>query len=166
MPPGSLEAVRCLLDDAFGAQFTEEDWEHALGGWHVLLSEAGLPVAHASVVPRQIEFGHRRLDAGYVEAVATIPDRQRSGHGSLAMLEVASLLAREFDVGVLSTSRHGFYERLGWERWKGPTYVRHPDRRVRSEEEDSGIMVLRFGPSIDVPLTDDMTCEARRGDDW
>ena len=35
-----------------------------------------------------------------------------------------------------------FYERLGWVRWRGPTYVQMPDGVVkRTAEDDGGLMV-------------------------
>jgi aminoglycoside 2'-N-acetyltransferase I len=71
-----------------------------------------------------------------------------------------------FELGGLSTAHHHFYERLGWERWQGPTYVRDGDDVIRTEEEDDGVMVLRFGPSATIDLTAPITCEARPGDDW
>jgi hypothetical protein len=82
------------------------------------------------------------------------------------MTEVAGVIRREFALGVLSTSSQGFYESLGWERWQGPTFVRIDGRLVRSEEEDDGIMVLRFGPSEAVDLTAPISCDSRSGDDW
>ena len=48
----------------------------------------------------------------------------------------------------------------------GPTFVRSGAAAVRSEDEDDGIMVLRFGPSAGVDLTEPLSCEARAGDDW
>jgi len=67
---------------------------------------------------------------------------------------------------VLSTGRHEFYQRLGWERWLGPTFVRRGEALVRTPDEDDGIMVLRFGRSRDTDLTAPIACEAREGDDW
>ena len=85
-------------------------------------------MAHAAVVERVLEVGGRAVRAGYVEGVATTPTRQGEGLGSLVMQRVGQLLEAEFEVGALSTGRHAFYERLGWERWRGPTFVRHgPD---------------------------------------
>ena len=48
---GDRRALRALLGRAFGAGFTDDDWDHALGGTHVLGELAGALVAHASVVP-------------------------------------------------------------------------------------------------------------------
>jgi hypothetical protein len=82
------------------------------------------------------------------------------------MTEITKSIRDEFEMGALSTDRHRFYERLGWERWAGPTFVRKGSEEIRTEEEDAGIMVLRFGPSETIDLTASLSCEARRGDDW
>ena len=37
----------------------------------------------------------------------------------------------------------GFYQRLGWETWQGPTWVAGPDGPERTAEEDGSILVLR-----------------------
>jgi predicted N-acetyltransferase YhbS len=104
--------------------------------------------------------------AGYVEGVATKRDRQGEGLGSRVMVEVSGLLHREFELGILATAVHGFYERLGWERWQGPTFVDDGSRLVRTADEDDGIMVLRVAPSDDIDLTGPISCQGRSGDDW
>ena len=161
-----LAEIRALLLAAFGGDFSDEDWEHALGGWHVVATEGRSVLSHAAVVPRRLEVGGRPLRAGYVEAVVTHPARRREGLGSRTMAELSRLLAGAFELGALSTGAHEFYRRLGWERWRGPTYVRHGTRLVRSPAEDDGIMVLRTAATQDVDLAAPIVCEARRGDDW
>lgn len=156
--------MRALLLAAFEGDFSEEDWEHALGGWHVVLRVDELLVAHAAVVPRELHAGSAPLRVGYVEAVAAVPAGQ--GFGTAVMTEVNDLVRREFALGALSTGQHRFYERLGWERWKGRTYVRTQDGLVRTPEEDDGLTVLRFGGTADLDLTAPLSCEARSGDDW
>jgi len=161
-----LTAVRRLLVRAFEGDFSDEDWEHTIGGWHVLVADGDVVVSHAAVVDRILEVAGASVHTGYVEGVATLPGRQREGLGSLVMTEVTRLLHSEFEMGALSTGRHSFYARFGWERWQGPTFVRHGAETVRTEDEDDGLMVLRFGPSTEVDLAAPISCEARRGDDW
>ena len=165
-PAALLAEVHVLLTDSFGGRFSDDDWQHTVGGWHVIGSDAGAVVSHAAVVARSIEVGAHILSAGYVEGVATHPDRQRQGLGARVMTEAAVIIRRQFAFGVLSTSSHGFYLRLGWERWQGPTFVRTGGQLVRTEEEDDGIMVLRFRASQGVDLTDSISCDRRSGDDW
>ena len=165
MSDGLLSRVRRLLAASFGPRFSDEDWRHALGGWHVLVMHGPVVVSHAAVVPRELHVDRVAVNAGYVEAVATDPERQGQGLGTLAMLGAGEVLMSEFDVGALSTGAHHFYERLGWERWRGPTYVRRRDGIFRTPDEDDGIMVLRFG-STRPDLSLAISCEARPGDDW
>jgi aminoglycoside 2'-N-acetyltransferase I len=165
--PADREAqVRRLLVAAFDGGFSDDDWAHALGGRHVLVLDQDVVVAHAAVVPRVIEVGGRAFRAGYVEAVGTLAARHGEGLGTLAMAETNDLVRREFELGALSTDRYGFYAHLGWERWRGPTFVRHGDATVRTEDEDDGVMVLRCGPSTGIDLTAAISCETRPGDDW
>jgi aminoglycoside 2'-N-acetyltransferase I len=161
-----LTEVRQLLDQAFAGRFSDDDWEHTIGGIHVLVADGDVIVSHAAVVARVLEVAHRPFNAGYVEGVATAPSRQQEGLGSLAMERVSTVLRSRFAMGGLSTSRHQFYERLGWERWRGPTYVRDGLDEIRTEAEDAGVMVLRFATSGAVDLTAPLSCEARAGDDW
>lgn len=161
-----LSEIRRLLERAFDGDFSNEDWEHACGGWHVVVIDDGAVVAHAAVVRRAIAVTDRPFLTGYVEAVATDPARQQEGLGSSVMTEVAEVVRDQFEMGALSTGLHDFYSRLGWERWRGPCYVRHGLELVRTTGEDDGVMVLRFGPSKDVDLTAAISCEARSGDDW
>lgn len=161
-----ISQIRSLFFDSFDETFTELDWEHVLGGWHVVISDGGVVVSHAAVVERALEVGDRSFRTGYVEGVATHPSRQREGLGSRVMNEVAMVLRDEFEMGALSTSVRGFYEGLGWWRWRGPTFVRYGRDLVRTEAEDEGVMVMPFGPSGDVDLEDSLVCESRVGDDW
>jgi len=161
-----LAVVRVLMDDAFAGDFSDVDWDHTFGGTRVVVEEGGTVVAHAAVVARVLEIGGRPFRAGYVEGVATAPGCQRRGLGSAVMREVAFMLERQYEIGALSTDAQPFYERLGWERWRGPTFARGAGGVARTEEEDDGVMVLRFGPSAGVDLTAAIVCEARQGDDW
>jgi aminoglycoside 2'-N-acetyltransferase I len=163
-----LRELKTLVTRAFEPEhFTDDDWDHALGGWHaVVVDDDRSLLAHAAVVARMLDVDDRPMRAGYAEGVATAAGRHNEGHGSRAMEAINDIVRREFEMGALSTGRHSFYERLGWERWRGPTYVRENDTLVRTEEEDDGIMVLRHGPSSTVDLSARLTCEARAGDDW
>ena len=82
------------------------------------------------------------------------------------MNAATDVIRRECELGVLSTSSHDFYGALGWERWRGPTFVRTGGQLVRTEDEDDGIMVLRFGPSQGLDLAAAISCDSRTGDDW
>jgi len=165
-PVALLADVHLLLTDAFAGSFSDDDWQHTLGGWHVIGSDAGAVVSHAAVVPRTIRVGDDPFRTGYAEGVATHRDRQGRGLGSQVMTQAAEVIRHEFELGVLSTDKSEFYEKLGWEHWQGPTFVRIGGRLVRTDDDDGGIMVLRFGPSQDIDLTAAVSCDSRPGDDW
>ena len=164
--PPLVSELHQLLRDAFEGDFSDDDWAHTQGGCRVVAVDGEAPVSHAAVVPRTIRVGDRAFRAGYVEGVATRPARQRAGFGAAVMAEVTTVLRTRFELGVLSTSSHAFYQRLGWERWHGPTFVRTGEQLVRTEDEDDAIMVLRFGPSQETDLTAPISCDSRTGDDW
>jgi aminoglycoside 2'-N-acetyltransferase I len=164
-------AIRAVLiaafaDDSPDEQFTEDDWQHAIGGVHVVLDVAGEIVSHASVVERELRVGGRPLQTGYVEAVATAPGWQGRGHGTAVMGEVNEIIREGFELGALGTGSHGFYERLGWRAWRGPTFVREPDGEHRTPDEDGLILVLATPTTPPLDETASISCDARQGDDW
>ena len=155
-----------MLVDAFDGRFSETDWEHTEGGWRVVAFDGDRPVSHAAVVPRVLTIGDARLLAGYVEGVATAIDRQRQGLASAVMAEVADIVRDHYELGALSTGHSAFYERLGWERWRGPSFVRDGETLMRTPHEDEGLMVLRVGASRALDPSAPISCESRAGDDW
>ena len=159
--------LRTLWARAFGDRFTDLDAEHAYGGVHVLTHTGDRLVGHASAVPRRIRFGERPwLTVGYVEAVATDPEVQGEGVGRRTMEALHREIAVRWPVAMLSTGRAtGFYESLGWERWRGMSYTRTSAGVVR-DGEHGGLMVLRLDPSVVPDLSVDVTCEDRPGDAW
>ena len=163
---GERAAIRALLDAAFAGAFTDDDWAHALGGMHAIVEAEGALVAHASVVPRVLDVGRQRVRAGYVEAVGVLPARQGTGFGTAVMQALASIISRDYELGALSTGEWHFYERLGWERWRGPTWVRHPHGVERSPDDDDSVMILRTPASPPIDRFAPLTCEARSGDAW
>lgn len=164
-----VAALREMVWAAFADDpepFTEEDWEHGLGGVHFILEEDGMIVFHASVGERELHAGEQRLPTGYVEAVATRKDLQRRGHGSVGMREVGEYIDETFPLGALDTGVNAFYERLGWVRWEGPTFVRTESGLVRTEEDDGNVMVRLTPRSPELDLSAPISCEWRSGDVW
>ena len=170
LTPSELAAIRALLERAFGSdeeeRFTDADWDHSLGGVHFVLDIAGEIVAHASVVERELHIGGRPLRTGYVEAVGTEPERQGAGFGSLVMTDVTAWIKDRFELGGLGTGRHGFYQRLGWLTWIGPSSVRLGESEQPTPEDDGYLMVLPTPSSPPLDLTLPISCEWRPGDVW
>jgi aminoglycoside 2'-N-acetyltransferase I len=164
-PAGVLAEIRELMDAVFD-DFTDADWVHTVGGVHAVATDGGAVVAHAAVVPRVLELAGRPLRTGYVEGVGTATTHRRTGLGSRVMTEIGTVIRAEYELGALGTDAFDFYAELGWERWRGPTYVRRGAETIRTPEVDDAIMVLRVGASRDADLTAPLSCEARDGDDW
>jgi aminoglycoside 2'-N-acetyltransferase I len=132
-----------------------------------VLDVDGRIVSHAAVVERELHVDGRPLRTGYVEAVATLPGWQGEGLGSRVMRHVSDYLATTFELGALATSVQGFYERMGWLVWQGPTFVRTAAGVERTPDEDGGILVLRLPRTPpDLDLTASISCEWRAGDVW
>jgi aminoglycoside 2'-N-acetyltransferase I len=168
---GEVEVIRAMMEVAFGLEgdeerFSEDDWQHALGGVHFVLELDGEIVAHAAVVERRLFVAGQPLRTGYVEAVATSPDRQGLGLGSIVMTDVTEYVREGFELGGLGTGRQSFYGRLGWRVWGGPTSVRTPEGEQPTPGDDGYVMVLATPTSPPLDPAAPISCEERPGDDW
>jgi aminoglycoside 2'-N-acetyltransferase I len=158
-------ALRGLLDEAFEGGFTDDDWDHTVGGLHVLVVDDGI-VSHAAVVERLMMAAGRALRTGYIEGVATATNHRGRGHASRVMHEVGKILRKDYELGALSTGLPDFYARLGWEPWRGPTYTMSPDGPKRTADDDGAVMVLRTGLTTHLDSTTPLVCDWRSGDVW
>jgi aminoglycoside 2'-N-acetyltransferase I len=170
LEPELLDELTALCEAAFREPFAPV-WERVGPGIHVIGFEAGRVVSHAMIVDRRIWLGHepdQALDVGYVENVATWPEQHGRGHGTAVMREITRLIDEEYALGALATGSNGFYERLGWETWRGPTYVRMLDgQRVRSAGEDGDVMILRTRRTpADLDLTGPIAVDWRPEEPW
>ena len=68
-----------MVNDAFAGEFTDADWDHALGGMHALIWHHGAIIAHGAVVQRRLLYRGASLRCGYVEAVAVREDWRGQG---------------------------------------------------------------------------------------
>jgi aminoglycoside 2'-N-acetyltransferase I len=162
----TVRAARSLLDEAFGPEMTDDDWEHALGGMHALVWEAGELVGHGAVIQRRLLHDTRALRAGYIEGVAVRADRQGKGYGAALMDPLERVVRGAYDLGALGASEigAGFYAARGWRQWRGRTWGLTPAGIVRTEAADGDIYVMEVAASLD--LTADLTCDWREGDLW
>jgi aminoglycoside 2'-N-acetyltransferase I len=80
----------------------------------------------------------------------------------------AGQIIQGYQLGGLSDGSgfQGFYERLGWEHWQGPTLVAAPGGPVRTADDDDTVLVLRTPTTGDLDLTAPLTCDWRQGDVW
>ncbi|MEQ1569627.1 MAG: GNAT family N-acetyltransferase [Myxococcota bacterium] len=163
--PAALHSARALVGSAFD-DWTDEDWDHALGGVHALAWRGAELVGHAAVVQRRLLHQDRAWRAGYVEAVAVHPDWRRRGVGGELMGALERVIERSYEVGALSASDVGaaFYEQRQWARWRGPTGVLSPAGLVRTPDEDGGVFVWPVAPGL--ALDGPLVCDWRDGDPW
>lgn len=144
-------------------------WESIGPGVHVIAENAeGRILAHAAIVDRLLYPGDGVLRAGYVEAVAVLPARQRQGHGTEVMEVIDRMVDEGYELGALGTGSHAFYARLGWVIWQGPAWIRERDGRlVRSPDEDGNIMVRRTPATpVDLDLSAPIAVDWRPGEVW
>jgi aminoglycoside 2'-N-acetyltransferase I len=161
----TLGAARALLDAVFEDGFTDDDWDHALGGVHAVVWERGELIGHASVVQRRLLHRGRALRCGYVEAVAVRADRRRRGYGAAAMEALERVVRGAYELGALAATDAGaFYAARGWRQWRGPTSALTPTGIDRTEEHDGGIYVLPVAAPLD--LLGELTCDSRDGAVW
>src|SRR4029077_4047630 len=127
-----VRVLRGLFALAWGSEdFSETDWGNALGGLHFVAEDDRGILCHASVVPRELHVEERPLRTGYVEAMATRPELQGRGIGTEVLRAVNDHIVDAYELGALDTGSDWFYRRLGWQRWKGPTFVRTADGVLR-----------------------------------
>jgi aminoglycoside 2'-N-acetyltransferase I len=163
-----LTELRMLLYRAFDGDFSDDDWNHTLGGRHFLGSSDGAMVAHASVVARELHVDERPVATGYVEGVAVAEEHRRHGYGHRVMEQLGRFLAARFELGALSAAErhHPFYRRLGWELWGGPTAVIVDGVARRTPEEDETAMVLETPTTGQLDRHSTLACDWRAGDVW
>jgi aminoglycoside 2'-N-acetyltransferase I len=166
LAPSLLADFRWLLEASYDEGFSDADWDHTTGGLHVWLSDAHRVISHAAVVERTLLCAGQALPVGYVEAVATSPAHRSRGYGRTVMARVGEVIRERHALGALSTGAHGFYEALGWERWRGQTFVDGPAGRHRTPDDDGGILILRTPRSPRLNLDGDIVCDWRPGDVW
>ncbi len=138
---GRRAQLRPLFDLAF-ADFTDEDYEHGLGGLHVVVEQDGQLIAHAAVVPRELHLPEQVLDCGYVENVATHPRVRGQGLGAVVVRELNRLIVRDHQLGALRTGVNAFYRRYGWLDWRGQTFEVDREGGWQPTDDHGQVMVL------------------------
>jgi len=132
--------------------------------WHVLATLDGRLVGHACWATRWLQpAGCPPLRTAYVDAVAVDPAYQGRGLGSAVMRRLNAAV-RTYQLGGLSTDRVAFYERTGWERWRGPTGIRTPEGITLTPEDT--VLILRTPLSPPLDLQGLLTAEPRPVQPW
>ncbi len=155
-----------MVNDAFAGEFTDSDWDHALGGMHALIWHRGAIIAHGAVIQRRLLHRGAAFRCGYVEAVAVREDWRGQGL-AIAILDACEQVIRgAYQLGALSSSDLGrrLYTLRGWLPWAGPTSVLAPDGITPTPDADGSVFVLPVGISLDT--SEALTCDWRDGDVW
>jgi aminoglycoside 2'-N-acetyltransferase I len=152
----TLATVRSLLEDVFAGEFSQHDWEHALGGLHALAFCDSELVGHGSVVARRLDLDGRPVEAGYVEGMAVAESHRRRGFGGAIMRALEDHIRSACELGALAAtdSAAAFYAQRGWVRWTGPT---EPDG-------EGAVHVLPVSVPVDPTAT--LAADWRSGDVW
>lgn len=158
--------LREMVTAAFAGNFTEDDWDHSLGGMHALIWDHGAIIAHAAVIQRRLMYRDSALRCGYVEGVAVREDYRGQGLVHALLDGVEQVMRGAYQMGALRSparSRRLFTAR-GWLPWRGPTSVLAPTGPAPTPGADGAVFVLPVGlrPDTSEPLM----CDWRDGDVW
>jgi aminoglycoside 2'-N-acetyltransferase I len=135
------------------------------GGRHFLAYRGQELVSHAVVTTRWVQpEGQRELMTAYVDAVSTLPMYQRQGSASAVMNRLGAEIG-DYEIACLQTDLPEFYERLGWEVWRGPLAGRSEDGLIPTPEQ-RGVMVLRLARTPSLDLDEQLTIERQPHRIW
>jgi aminoglycoside 2'-N-acetyltransferase I len=136
------------------------------GGRHVLGHLDGRIVGHAVATTRHVQpEGHPILRTAFLDAVATHPDVQHRGVATAVVGRLGEVLD-DYEVGCLQTDIPAFYERIGWEPWRGALAGRRDDGTLVPTPEQRGVMVLRLPTTPPLDLDGRLTIECQPNRVW
>ena len=122
-------------------------------------------VSHAVVTTRWVQPERwPTLRTAYVDTVATLPAYQRRGYGSAVMRELTANISA-YSIACLKTDRMDFFERLGWQRWRGPRAGRTGNELIPTPDQQN-IMILRVAKTPPLDLDRLLTIETQAGRTW
>ncbi|MET7477439.1 GNAT family N-acetyltransferase [Streptomyces sp. NPDC005648] len=160
-----LHELRKMLVEVFGARYDDNAWDHCLGGIHYLLRYGDKLVAHGALVPRYMRQGDRVLRGMYGESMATLDDWCHRGFGSTIVAMATAEIRLNYDIGVFAASKYSFYERLGWDKWRGQTFV-ETEHGIEARGPDRGAVMFRLPRHSTVDPDGDLITNLRSGDPW
>jgi aminoglycoside 2'-N-acetyltransferase I len=164
------EAQRSSVIDVCIAAHENDDFRNLFtfipsGGRHFLAYRGPELVSHAVVTTRWVQpEGQRVLKTAYVDAVATRPTYQGQGHASAVMDRLAATID-DYEIACLQTDRPGFYDRLGWEVWRG-TLAGRSEHGLIPTPRQRGVMVLRLPRTPPLDMETQLTIEVQPERIW
>jgi aminoglycoside 2'-N-acetyltransferase I len=163
LPQATKEAIVALCSRAFAQDFGNL-FDFVTDSMHILAQRDGALVSHACWAMRHVEpEGVGPLRTAYVDAVATEPTLHGQGIGSAVITRLNAEI-QGYALGGLSTPRVSFYERLGWERWHGPTAVRAATGLIPTP--DDTVMIFRTPLTPPLDKTSLLIADWRNGQPW
>jgi aminoglycoside 2'-N-acetyltransferase I len=118
-------------------------------------------VSHAVTTTRWLQpEGLPLLKTAYVDAVATLPAYQGQGFSSAVMRHLGTVSSAEYEIACLETEQVSFYERLGWELWRGLLAGRGEEGLIPTPDQQ-GIMILRLPRTPPLDLDSLLTIEVQ-----
>mgnify|MGYP005730260543 CR=1 FL=1 len=160
-------ATRQLINILCSRAF-EEEWQlEAMGkGWHVLGWLDGQLVTHGMWITRWLQVADGPLlRTAYVEGVVTEFAFRNGGLATAVMQRIAYEI-EEYELGGLSPFSVAYYQRLGWEQWRGPLFIRTERGLLATPEEDECVMILRLPQTPPLNLDAPLSAEWRAGELW
>ena len=165
------QATRAAIIQVCITAHQEEDFRNLFtyipsGGWHFIAYHDQALVSHAIVTTRWLQpQGLPLLKTAYIDAVATLPAYQGQGYGSAVMRRLANDIDSEYVIACLESDKIGFYERLGWQTWRGPLSGRSEQGLIPTPEQH-GIMILELARTPSLDLDSLLTIECQTGRIW
>ena len=139
--------------------------ETFLDATHVLGYYRDTLVCHALWVTRYLQVGKDPImHTAYVEAVATDADYRNRGFASSVMKHLIDEI-QEYELAALSPFSVQYYERLGWERWRGPLFIRTKGDLLPSPAGEE-VMIYRLPGTPVLDLDAPLSAEWREGELW
>jgi aminoglycoside 2'-N-acetyltransferase I len=156
--------IIAMCNRAFGDDRFTSFFDYVTDSMHVLGTMDGALVGHACWTERRLQpEGLSPLRTAYVDAVAMEPGYQGRGIGSAVMRRLARETAA-CQLQALSTDdAAGFYERLGWERWRGPTAGHTPQGLQATNDL---VLIHRTSTTPALDLTTLLIADDRGGQPW
>jgi aminoglycoside 2'-N-acetyltransferase I len=135
------------------------------GGRHFLAYRRRELASHAVVTTRWVQpEGLTVLKTAFVDAVSTLPAYQGLGYASAVMRRLAAEID-DYTIGCLQTDLPAFYERLGWEVWRGSLAGRSEHGLIPTPQQ-RGVMVLRLPQTPPLDLERQLTIECQSDRIW
>ncbi len=161
------EQIYQLLFQVFKQGFSREDFDHTLGGMHILAYDNHQLIGHVAIVQRSVIVDCSPFRIGYLEGLGVAEAYRRQGIGRKLMEQSSEIIVNSHDFGLLSASEEGLplYQSLGWKIWTGELYESNRESYQRSFD-DEGSVLFWAAPSQSIAATSPLYCDYRSGDQW